>query len=132
MISIYLANKILDHTFGRTTYTGPATLYIALFTTMPLADGSGGIEVTGGSYARVASTNDVTNWPNASAKSKHNANSLTFTQASAAWGVILGGGIYDALTGGNLLVFGQFPSSINVVLNGIVSFDPSQFTSTVS
>lgn len=132
MISTYLAHKLLDHVFGKTTYTAPNTLYIALFTTMPDADGVGGVEVSGGSYARAASTNDVANWPNASLRQKKNDNDLTFAQASADWGVIVGAGVYDALSSGNLMVFGEFPASINVLTNGVVSFSINQFVASIT
>ena len=132
MISNYLANNLLAHVFGDTPYSPPATFYVALFTTMPNADGSGGVEVSGGSYARAASTNDVSNWPDASSRVKANAIDITFVQASAEWGSVVGAGIYDALSSGNLLVFGEFSNPIEVHLNGVVSFTPNQFTATVS
>lgn len=111
--SDYLENKVLDHLFGRTTYTAPATLYIALFTAPP-TDAGGGTEVAGGSYARAAVTNDVANWPNAVAGSKTHANAIAFAQASAGWGTITHAGVFDALSGGNLLFWGalQAPKTV--------------------
>ena len=49
--SDYLEDKVLDHVFGGTAYTAPATLYVALYTVAP-DDTGGGTEVTGGSYVR--------------------------------------------------------------------------------
>ena len=51
---------LLDADFGSGT---PATWYLAAFLTMPAADGTGGVEPAVGSYARVAVTNNGTNWP---------------------------------------------------------------------
>lgn len=131
MISTYLANKLLDHVFGDTPYSPPATFYVALFTTMPDADGNGGVEVAGGSYARAASTNDDLNWTDAVGRIKGNSADIIFVQASDEWGDLLGAGIYDALSSGNLLVFGEFATPLAVHTNGIVSFTPNQFTATV-
>ncbi len=50
----------LDSKFGSGT---PATLYGAMMTVIPLGDGSGGTEFTGGTYARVSKTNNATNFP---------------------------------------------------------------------
>jgi hypothetical protein len=73
----------LDAWLGSTTL-GPATVYIALFTAAPTA-GGGGTEVTGGSYARVAVTNNATNFPAASGASKSNGTLIDFGTATADW-----------------------------------------------
>ena len=44
----------------RTSSFRLAAIYLALFTAMP-SDSGGGTEVSGGSYARVAITNNATN-----------------------------------------------------------------------
>lgn len=58
--SDYLENKLLDHTLRNVTYTAATTVYTALFTstatTTQLEQGTYTNEVTGGSYARQAST----------------------------------------------------------------------------
>ena len=54
-ISNYLENALLNATLRNTTYTSPATVYAALFTTDPTDDGSG-TECTGSGYARKAIT----------------------------------------------------------------------------
>jgi hypothetical protein len=91
------ANEILDYKFGSGS---PATLYFGLYTDMPDADGTGGTEVAGGSYARVAKTNNNTNFPAAAAGVKSNATAITFATASALWGDVVGVGIFDASSGG--------------------------------
>lgn len=63
--SNFLEGSLLDHVFGSVDYTPPVTFYVALFTVTP-SDSGGGTEVSGGSYARVAMTNNPTNFPNAS------------------------------------------------------------------
>lgn len=100
--SDYLENKILDHILGGPDYTRPATVHIALFTSAP-NDAGGGTEVSGGDYARVAVTNNDTNWPAASSGAKSNGTDVTFPTATASWGTVVAFGIFDDPSAGNLL-----------------------------
>lgn len=102
----YAENKILDHVFGNTAFSAPATLYLALFTTLPNDAGSGGTEVSGGGYARKDITNNTTNFPNASGGVKSNGAAFTFSAATIPWGTIKGWGLYDASSAGNLIMKG--------------------------
>jgi hypothetical protein len=102
--SDYLELELLDHVFGGSDYTRPATLYVGLFTAAP-TDAGGGTEVTGGSYARASVTNNATNFPAAAAGAKTNANAITFPTATASWGTVVAVGIFDAATSGNLLAW---------------------------
>lgn len=108
--SDYLENKLLDHSLGGGDYTRPATVYVALFTAAP-SDSGGGTEVSGGAYARVAVTNNATNWPAAAGGSKSNGAVFTFAQATANWGTIVAVGIFDALTLGNLMYWATLTNS---------------------
>lgn len=100
--SDYLENQILDHILGGPDYTRPATVYIALFTAAP-NDAGGGTEVTGGDYARVAVTNNATQWPAASGGGKANGEDITFPTATASWGTVVAFAIFDDPTAGNML-----------------------------
>lgn len=111
--SDYLENKVLDHVLGGGDYTRPATVYVALFTAAP-TDAGGGTEVTGGSYARVAVTNNATNWPAASGGAKSNGTDIAFAEATADWGNIAAFGIFDAITSGNLMKWGDLTVSKDV------------------
>lgn len=104
----YLEKKILDLIFSDTAYSVPATLYFGLFTVAPADDGTGGTEVTGGSYARVSVTNNSTNFPAATEGDpsvKQNGTAITFPTATADWGTVVAMGVWDASSGGNLLVW---------------------------
>src|SRR5579883_3473065 len=117
----YLANALLDLLFGASPFSAPATLYIGLFTSLPTASASGS-EPSGGSYARAAVTNNTVNFPAASAGAKSNATVITFAQATAAWGNVVGVGIFDALSGGNLLYFAPLTVAKNVASGDQPSF----------
>lgn len=121
------ANEILDYLFGSGS---PATLYIGLYTDAPNADGTGGTEVTGGSYARKAVTNNNTNWPAAAAGVKQNGAAITFATASANWGAVEAAGVFSASSGGTPKYFGDL-DTIRTVNNGdAFSFATSQFVIT--
>ncbi len=126
--SNYLENKFLDLIFGAQALAAPANLFFALFTANP-SDAGGGTEVSGGSYARVSVANNLTNFPAASAGSKTNAGAITFPTASAPWGVVTAVGVFDALSGGNLLYWTTI-SPKTVDANDTVSIPASNFTVT--
>jgi hypothetical protein len=114
----YLEGKVLDAVFGQTALPAIGTTYIGLFTVIPTDVNAGGTEVTGGSYARVAFTNNTTNWPAASGTSptqKANGVAVTFPAPTANWGVVVGFAIYDASSAGNLLAWGAL--AVNKTIN---------------
>ena len=101
-----LENALLDHVLGGGDYARPATVYVALYTTAP-SDSGGGVEVSGGSYARKSVTNNSTNWPAASGGAKSNGTAITFVTATASWGEVTAWGLFDDPSAGNLLYWGD-------------------------
>jgi len=128
----YLENEVLDHIFGGADYARPATLYVALSTANPGEDGSGLAEPSGGSYARVAVTNNATNFPAAAGGSKSNGSDLTFPEATAAWGTITYFAIFDAASGGNMLLYGALSSSKVVDIGDTLKFVTGDLTITLT
>lgn len=112
--SVYQSARALNMEVGGTAFTPAPTLYFALFTSMPSADGTGGTEVAGGAYARVAVTNNQTNFPDTSTGVKANATEILFPIASAAWGAVAGVVICDALAAGNRLRFKAFAAPVTI------------------
>lgn len=102
-LSDYLENKLLDHFLGTTTYTKPTTVYIALYTVAP-TDAGGGTQVTGGSYARQTATFSAA----ASGTTSNTAN-IDFAGMPAVTTVAIG--VFDALTAGNLLLWGTLTTN---------------------
>ena len=101
--------------------TGPATLYIALYTAAP-NDAGGGTEVTGGSYARVAVTSSLTAWAGTQGAGTTTASTGTSGTTSnnaaiacpaptANWGVVTSYAALDAASGGNPLIYGTLTTS---------------------
>jgi len=121
----YLENKLVDHILRATPYTAPASLWVALFTTST-TDAGGGTEVAGGAYARVQCGPSLTAWKgthgNTSGASSgtggvsQNAAAISFPTPTADWGSIGWYAIFDASSGGNMLIQGplQAPKTVNL------------------
>jgi hypothetical protein len=96
-LSDYLEQALLDHVFRDIPYDAPATIYLAAFTTLPTKAGTGAVE-PGGSYARQAIAFERVTGPN---RVLNDGGESIPVPAST----IVGIGLYDAETGGNLLAF---------------------------
>lgn len=124
--SDYLENQLVDHVFRTATYAKPTVLYYGLFTVTP-SDAAGGTEVTGGSYARVnvapLNTNyTATQGGTAGASSgtggnTTNAVAITFPAPTGNWGSVVAYGIFDAITAGNMLIWGPL-NTAKTINNG--------------
>lgn len=77
-------NSVLDAILGA-GFTRDVTVYLALCTTAP-TDAAVGAEPVGNAYARVAITNNATNFPAAASGQKKNGTVITFPEATGAWG----------------------------------------------
>jgi hypothetical protein len=115
-MSDYLEVELRKHLFRTGSFTKPSELHISLHTADPTDDGSG-TEVSGGSYARVQRDPLDANWTAASATDgvTDNAAAITFPAPTANWGSITHFGIWDASSGGNLLIHGALttPKTVN-------------------
>ena len=116
----YLENAVLNLLFRNQNIAnlGDATgvrgssaagsLWIALFTVAP-TDSTGGTETTYTNYARaaVARTTGAWNLAGTNPTEVSNAAAVTFPTCGATGATIVGFGIMDASTGGNLLMYGS-------------------------
>lgn len=104
MNTTYFLNCVAGNLFGTDTSPAiPTAYYIGLSTTEPTIDGSNVSEPsTGAGYGRVllenlsAPTNGVVT----------NTANISFEESTANWGTITHFVIYDAASGGNLLMYG--------------------------
>lgn len=106
---------LLNATLTGNTYTGNTTVYLALYTTTPTAN-TAGTELSGNGYSRQSVAFSVAN-----SVATSTAN-VTFTASGGNWSGIVGGGIVDATTGGNLLYFATLPSIKNVTSGNTLTF----------
>lgn len=102
----YLEQKIGDHLFRTAVFAKPAELWVGLFTALPDEAGENGVEVDGNNYSRVQNDPGDANWYRSTeGENKYwNSKPLEFPVQSAPWGEIIGVGLFDAATGGNLLI----------------------------
>ena len=101
-LSNYLENKLLDHTLRNTSYTPATTVYLALYVGSPTDTGSGGTEV--------AVTRQAATFGAAASGAVSNSSSISFTSMPVV--TVTHIGIFDADTGGNLLIHGALSSSV--------------------
>lgn len=116
--STYLSQKLIDVTLRGQAYTPPANLYLALFVADPTDDNVTANEVstlTWTSYARKATGAwAAAGGPNGNMTS--NSNAIQFDAVAGNAVTVSHWGIYDALTGGNLLYSGSVTGG-SIVLN---------------
>jgi hypothetical protein len=111
-----LEDRVINHFFRGTSQTSPATVYLGLFTAAPAEAGTGGTEVSGGAYARQAITFGAP-----SAGATDNTGTITFPTATANWGTVIGVGIFDASTAGNLFIYQALSQSQTINTGGTFS-----------
>lgn len=88
----------------------PNTLYTALSSTTPAADGTNVTEPSGNGYARESTTMGA-----ASAGVRSNTNALSFVAAGGDWGSMTYSVTYTALTGGTPVSFAPLTAARNMV-----------------
>jgi len=118
----YLENKVLDHVVGKTSFTMPSTVAVALFTAAP-SDAGGGTEVTNANnYAR--KTTAGADWTAASSGATSNANAITFNVPSGSWGTVTHFALMDSAThgAGNMLAWSALTTPQAIGSGNTVSF----------
>jgi hypothetical protein len=119
--SEYALKKGLEHEVGKTSWTMPAHVYIALFIGDPYG---AGVEVSGTGYARVET--DGTDWGAAAFTSPTasiaTAVDIDFGTAGSAWGTVTHFAMYDNSTGGNLIEASPLEVAFPVVTSAPVKF----------
>jgi hypothetical protein len=125
-MSDHLENEILDHILGTGSYTMPSTVRIGL-STGSFGDDASGTELSGSGYARQA----ITFAAASSASAATNA-TVTFPTATGSWGSIGFWGIFDAASGGNLLLHGAFASAKTIGSGDVLRINSGDLTVTAA
>ena len=122
-------SKILNAEFNATSYSSPATVYAAIWTSTLNASSTGATagEASYTGYSRVAITANTTNFPSSSGGSAiQNATAITFPSNGGSLQTGTFFAILDASTSGNILYWGSITSTaINpgdtqqVAINGL-------------
>ena len=119
MNTTYFLNLVSGNVFGsKKTPAVPEKYYLGLSSAAPALDGSGVVEPGDGTgYARVeltslsAPVNGVVT----------NNAAIDFAESTSEWGTMTHFVVYDALTGGNLLMYGELSASRRVEAATIIT-----------
>jgi len=127
----YLEGKVIDHIFRTASFAKPTVLGIGLMSAV--SDGEAGTvtELSGNGYARVADNPLDANWaaPSGGNGTTSNSTTITFPTASGGdWATATHFGIWDATSGGNLLIVSALTSSRTVTNGATASFAPGALT----
>ena len=117
----FLENEILDNNLKALSYTGPATVFLALFTASPTETGSMASEVTNANaYARTAVTFDA-----AVGGATANSADVTFPQATGSWGTVSDWMCVDSGThgAGNGLYYGNVNTAKAIAASDTAVFE---------
>lgn len=125
-MSNYLENALINATLRNTSYTSPATVYVALYTTDP-TDADTGTEIAGNGYARQS----VTFGAPANGASTNSA-AVEFPQATGSWGTVAYIGLRDASSGGNLLYHSPLDASKTISTGDVFRISAGNLSVTLS
>lgn len=120
-LSDYAEAKILDHIVGKTSFTMPSTVYVALYTVAP-TDAGGGTECTGGSYVRKLTAGSDWTAASVGAGTSSNAAVITFVTPTGSWGTAVAFSLMDASTVGNFLAWADLTTPQAIGTGNTVSF----------
>lgn len=117
--SNYLEDKIGSYLLRTlASWTKPTGIWVALFTVLPAEDGTGGTEVSTSAtgYGRVQHGPSDATWsaPTNGNGQFSNIGVIEFGEPTDNWGEIVGFGLYDAETSGNLLVLAALSASVTI------------------
>jgi hypothetical protein len=132
MLTQYAINKIRDAVLRGEALPAVTSWYVGIFSTLPTDRASTGTEISTGAgftgYARVAYDNTMVaisgtqgagTTSASSGTDDHGSNNaaLTFSAAlAAAWAGLVGVGLYDASSGGNLWVSGPITNAAGTAI----------------
>lgn len=123
----FTEQKLLEHAFGKTSWTMPA-IWLAPSTTTPNKAGGNITEPVGNNYSRISTS--AANWATATQGNPtfiRNAQVLTSATASGSWGTFSYIVAFNASTAGNAIAVFQLTSAksvgsgqaISVPINGL-------------
>lgn len=121
----YAENELIDHLFRGRSFSAPTNLFVALHTGDPGETGAASEVSTGGStnYARKQYNAGYANWEGTGGETTdvdsagtggatQNSNQITFnTPGGDPWGLVSHFSVWDTVSGGNCLFYGQLSAS---------------------
>ncbi len=123
----YLELKLLDHITGVASYTAPSAVYLGLAVGDFTDTGTGQAELSGGGYARTEAT-----FGSAASGQITNSAAIEFPEATNSLGTVSHWGLFDAATGGNMLLNGAFDSAKLIEAQDILRISAGSLTLTAA
>ena len=134
----FAENRIVDSVLRSQALGAPTTWHVALYTTAP-TDAGGGVEVSGGGYARVAVPASLVAWAgtqgagttvasNGAGGLTSNNTAIAFPTPTAPWGTVVAFGLFGAATGGDLWIHAALGTARVIGTGDGVSFAPAALT----
>lgn len=118
MTTQYFLNVVAGNIYNTDTAVDiPAKYFIGLSTTAPNVTGTNVTEPSGGGYSRV----ELKTLSKPSGGVVTNTASVDFPESTESWGIVTHFVIFDALTGGNLLQYGQLSTPRTIEPETIMS-----------
>lgn len=127
--SDYAENEILNWILGKKALT-QITAYVGLYSVAP-TDAGGGTELSGSGYARAEITSKMPTASGSGGSVQNNA-LIEFPTASGNWATAVAFGIFDAPSGGNLLMHASLAANVTVSNGGVAQFDTTSNRLTVT
>lgn len=123
-----LKKQVLDHLFGKATWTPPTSFWVGLSTSQPQDDGTN-VSEPGSNYARqevTAAWWDVAMEGNQT--NIKNAIEVAFPFSDGGWGTITHFVMFDAETGGNMVASGPLDTPTLILNNYELKFPVGTLT----
>lgn len=115
---MYLSNYAeigILNTMRNITFAAPSNLYCGLFLSSPTETGVGGVEIEYPGYERQIITFDPPETMSGGIGIK-NTSQINYAQSPNDAGTVRFIGIFDALTGGNMLLFGTLTDNLTILV----------------
>ena len=119
--SNYWRNHLLGHAFNKEVFAPLDVYCVGLSSAEPLRDASGLAEPSGGGYVRIATS--ASDWTDVSGGDIHNLDTIYLAEATVNWGWVYYFVLFDALTGGNMLVYGALTAGVDISAGDIKKFN---------
>lgn len=113
--SNYFEAQMLNLMKGQ-NITAPSNLYLALFLSNPGDTGADGTEITYAGYQRQLITFSAPA-PSGTGLSMQNTSLISFAESTTSAGQVTYVAVFDSLTAGNMLLYGQLDTPLNVQPN---------------
>ncbi len=121
MNTTYFLTQAANNLFRTTQSPSAIPYYLGLSSTLPNLDGTGVTEPAGFTgYKRVR----LTNLGNAVDGTVTNTKKIDFDKSTSYWGTLSFFVVFDAPTGGNLLMYGSLQEPCTVNMTNIVTVRP--------